>query len=231
MVRYLDTVKITALTPGVGLRTRFDTLGVNINDASIALKVDFPATRIIQRGHNRAYRRPASPWRLLLGADAQTTSWAQAVVDFPQLLAAGALHTTTLEAQMGPDPLEAQIFKVPHHASKHGVNVELVERVRPELCLISSVGGAGRYNFPHHLAVESLREGVEQTTSGQPRSPDYDLTLLFTSDVGGIRSKQPLGSIALIIPPRRGAGVSVWRFGDTNRAKVDLTNAPRFDMR
>ncbi|MGH2556973.1 MAG: ComEC/Rec2 family competence protein, partial [Actinomycetota bacterium] len=228
MVRYLGTVKITALAPGVGLRTRFDTFGVNINDASIALKLEFPATRIVQRGPNRAYKRPAAPWRLLLGADAQTMSWAQAAVDFPQLLAEGQLRST-LRDQMGPDPLQAQIFKVPHHASKHGVNVELVERVEPDFCLISSVGGAGRYNFPHHLAVESLREGVEETTSGQARSPDYDLTLLYTSDlVSSPGGDDPLGSIALIVPPQRGADVSVWRFQDAPRDGIDLTNALRF---
>jgi hypothetical protein len=229
MTRYLGTVKISALAPGVGLRTRFDTYGVNINDASIALRLEFPASRIVQKGENRAYRRPVAPWSLLLGADAQTTSWAQATVDFPQLMAEG-LTQNTLRAQMGADPLGAQIFKVPHHASKHGVNVELVERVGPTLCLVSSVGGAGRYNFPHHLAVEAIREGIEPTTSGQRRSPDYDLTVLFTSDRMGVRSKDPLGSIAVIVPPKRGSDLSVWRFRDEPGDPVDLSQAVRFIM-
>jgi beta-lactamase superfamily II metal-dependent hydrolase len=227
MTRYLGTVKLTALAPGVGLRTRFDTLGVNINDASITLKLEFPASRIVQRQENRAYRRPAAPWSLLLGADAQTTSWAQATVDFPQLLAEGELRAM-LKDPMGPDLLRAQVFKIPHHASKHGVNIELVERVKPNLCLISSVGGQGRYNFPHRLALEAIREGLQPTTSGQSRSPDHDLALLYTSDRRGIRRREPLGSIALIIPPRRGAGLSVWRFGDEPKERLDFSRALRF---
>jgi beta-lactamase superfamily II metal-dependent hydrolase len=229
MTRYLGTVKIAAVTPGIGIRTRFDTLGVNINDASIALKLEFPASRIVQRRRDRDYERPEAARSLLLGGDAQTMSWAQAAVDFPQLLAEGKPRET-LKGRMGPDPLEAQIFKVPHHASKHGVNVELVERVKPRLCLVSSVGGAGRYNFPHHLAVEAVREGMEQTTSGQPRSPDYDLTILYTSDRRGIRSKEPLGSIAIIISPRRGR-LGVWRFRDEPSEPIDFSRALRFDMR
>jgi hypothetical protein len=229
MTRYLGTLKITAIAPGVGLRTRFDTYGVNINDASIALKIEFPASRIIQKGEDRLYRRPTSPWSLLLGADAQTSSWAQVSTDFPHVLAEGELRAT-LKDRMGADPLRAQIFKIPHHASKHGVNVELMERVDPDLCLISSVGGAGRYNFPHELALESIREGMEPTTSGQERSLDEDLTVLYTSDRRGTRSKIPLGSIAVIIPPRKGAGHSVWRFEDEPGDRIDLTKALRFDL-
>jgi beta-lactamase superfamily II metal-dependent hydrolase len=229
MTRYLGTVKITALAPGVGLRSRFDTYGVNINDASIALRLEFPASRIVQKGENRAYRRPIAPWSLLLGADAQTTSWAQATVDFPQLMSE-ATARQILSDQLGADPLNAQIFKIPHHASKHGVNVELVERVAPNLCLVSSVGGAGRYNFPHHLAVEAIREGIEPTTSGQRRSPDYDLTVLYTSDRFGVRSREPLGSIAVIVPPKRGSDMSVWRFLDGPDESVDLSRAVRFIM-
>lgn len=227
MTRYLDTVKITAIGPGVGLRARFDTLGVNVNDASITLKLEFPASRIVQRGNNRDYRRPAAPWSLLLGGDAQTTSWAQAVLDFPQLLAEGELRAR-LSDPMGPDPLRAQIFKIPHHASKHGVNIELVERVKPTLCLVSSVGGSGRYNFPHHLAVEAVREGLQPTTSGQERSPDHELMLFYTSDRRGVRAKKTLGSIAVIVPPKRGARPSVWRFGDEPSDAVDFSGALEF---
>jgi beta-lactamase superfamily II metal-dependent hydrolase len=230
MTRFVGTLKITAIAPGVGLRTRFDTLGVNINDASVALKLEFPASRIVQRGNNRAYRRPASPWSLLLGADAQTSSWAQASTDFPQLLAEGGVRKA-LKEQIGEDPLSAHIFKIPHHASKHGVNIELMERVHPDLCLISSVGGAGRYNFPHGLALDSIREGMEPTTSGQRRTRDHDLTLLYTSDRRGPRSKDPLGSIAVLIPPRKGSGLMIWRFEDEPDDPIDLGNALRFKLR
>jgi hypothetical protein len=227
MARFFGTLKIIAVTPGVGLRTRFDTYGININDASIALKLEFPASRIIQKGEDRAYRRPEAPWSLLLGADAQTSSWAQASTDFPQLLAEGEIRAA-MKGQMGADPLRAQIFKIPHHASKHGVNIELMERVSPDLCLVSSVGGAGRYNFPHALALDSIREGMEPTTSGQSRTRDHDLTLLYTSDRRGERTKIPLGSIAVMIPPSKGSGLTVWRFEDEPGDPIDLEKGQRF---
>jgi ribonuclease BN (tRNA processing enzyme) len=227
MTRFFGTLKIISVTPGVGLRTRFDTYGININDASIALKLEFPASRIIQKGQDRAYRRPEAPWSLLLGADAQTSSWAQASTDFPQLLAEGEIRAAMKE-QMGVDPLKAQIFKIPHHASKHGVNIELMERVSPDLCLVSSVGGAGRYNFPHALALESIREGMEPTTSGQERTRDHDLTLLYTSDLRGERTKVPLGSIAVMIPPQKRSDRSVWRFEDEPGDPIDLEKGLRF---
>lgn len=194
---------------------------MNINDASIAVRLEFPATRIIQKGENRDYQRPPEPWSLLLGADAQTTSWAQATVDFPQFHA----HNGGL-AQAGEDWLKAHVFKVPHHASKHGVNIELVERIKPRLSLISSVGGAGRYHFPHHLAIEAIREGIEQTTSGQDRSPDHELGIYYTSDrLEG--TEQELGTVALIVPPKRRSKVSMWRFQDGPKQSIKLSNAVR----
>jgi beta-lactamase superfamily II metal-dependent hydrolase len=229
MSRYLGLVKIVAIAPGVGLRGRFDTYGVNINDASIAIKLEFPACRIVKEGDDRKYERPQSPWSLLLGADVQTTSWAQAAIDFPQLLAAKEVRAG-LRDQIGPDALGAQIFKIPHHASKHGVNVELVERVDPMLSLVSSVGGAGRYNFPHHLAIESVREGMQPTTSGQERIPDFDLPIVYTSDRRGPRSRTPLGSIAVIVPAKRRQKLSLWRFGDGPRDSIDLTAALEFKL-
>ena len=45
------------------------------------------------------------------------------------------------------DLLKADVLKVSHHGSKHGVNLELVERIAPKVTLISSVGGGGQFNF------------------------------------------------------------------------------------
>ena len=80
--------RVTVVAPGVGLRTRFDTYGVQVNDASIVLMVEYPAQRVYVEPDpantgrvDRGMTRPRS-WRLLLGADAQFTSWAQSAVDF-----------------------------------------------------------------------------------------------------------------------------------------------------
>ena len=62
-----------------------------------------------------------------------------------------------------------------HHGSKHGVNLELLELIDPDISLVSSVSGGGKYNFPHRVAIEAVREGLQATTSGQRRESDWDL--------------------------------------------------------
>ncbi|HWB70985.1 MAG TPA: hypothetical protein VG452_02115 [Egibacteraceae bacterium] len=233
---YVGNVRLTVLAPGIGLRNRFDTYGTEINDASIALKVEFPAGRVAYQPderqpehNNRVYLRLDAPWAIILGADAQTTSWAQATVDFPHLMRGRdpALYEE-LRAAHGRDHLRAQVFKVSHHASKHGVNLELVERINPRLALVSSVAGGGRYNFPHVLALESIREALEPTTTkAKPHSPDHELGIHYTG--GHVRAGdgdgQPLGSIALMVPARRNARLRLWRLGDEPGQQVDLARS------
>jgi beta-lactamase superfamily II metal-dependent hydrolase len=238
-VRFIGAVKLTVLTPGVGLKNRFDTYGINVNDASISLKVSFPAARIAQlpaRGHenggpqDRRYLRLTEPWSLLLGGDAQTTAWAQATLDFPELKQEDSLLARELRVARGTDQLQAQIVKMPHHASKHGVNLELIERIKPWAVLVSSVGGGGKYNFPHRLAVEAAREGIQpSTTKSARRRPDNELGIHYTGGTEDLGSgkRRPLGSIAVMIPPRRGAKPTMWRFMDTPQDDIVLKDARR----
>ena len=69
MTRFLSGVKATVLSPGVSLRHRFDSYGIEINNASISLKLDFPAVRVVEEGENRRLRKP-SPQSLVLGSGA-----------------------------------------------------------------------------------------------------------------------------------------------------------------
>lgn len=234
---FIDAVKVTVLTPGIGLRGRFDTYGVAINDASLSIRVEFPATRIAREpdrdgtNENRAYLKLDAPWALLLGGDAQTTAWAQAAVDFPQLHRDHnpALYRS-LRAATGQDQLSAHILKVPHHASKRGINLELIERIKPRLTLISSVTGGGRYNFPHPVTVEAIREALEPIgTKAKPhRSPDHDLGIHYTgAHTTHHGNPQPAGSIAILIPPKRRARLRLWRLGDEPREPIDVNNARR----
>jgi beta-lactamase superfamily II metal-dependent hydrolase len=229
--RTIDGVRLTVLTPGIGLRNRFDTYGVEINDSSISLKLEYPATRVVERPDaadpanlNRLPVQSADPWALVLGADAQTTAWAQAAVDFPQLhpRADGGAFSEAADAH---DLMRAHVLKVSHHASKHGINLELVERMAPLVALISSVGGGGKYGFPHALATEALREAAQPTTSrGTARLPDYQLGIHYTAGLEKheVGEPSPLGSVALMVPPRRGAPLRLWRFCDRPQDVVDL---------
>lgn len=228
--RFLGKVKVTVIGPGIGLRNRFDSYGIEVNDASISLKVEFPTARIAQDGGNRRYLRLRDPWAIILGGDAQTTSWAQATVDFPQLRHRDAPVYRELKTALGRDLLRAHVFKVPHHASKHGLNIELVERIDPWLSLTSCTGGEGRYGFPHLLALEAIREVREPTSSkGGSRPPDHVLGIQSTGDIDG--GNRPLGSIAVVMSPKKRLarkGLNVWRFGDGNREEIQLDQAREF---
>src|SRR6266705_842640 len=224
--RFIGKVKLTALSPGIVLRNRFDSYGTQINDASIALRLEFPAARISQHGENRDYLRIRDPWSLILGADAQTTSWAQTILDFPHLERREGPLYKELSIALGGDLLKGQVFKVPHHGSKHGLNVELVERIGPKLTLVSCTRGDGRYGFPHGLALDAIREARQPVAANRmPRKPDHVLGIHYTSAVDDDVPPQPLGSIALIVPPNRGSRVRLWRLGDEPTEMVQLDSA------
>ena len=104
--------------------------------------------------------------------------------------------------------------------SKHGLNLELVEQISPDLSLVSSVAGGGKYNFPHTVSQDALREALQATSSGKvKRKPDHELGIHYTSahdDTG-----KPLGTIGIVMRPK--GKPTVWRFGDRPREAVDLT--------
>ena len=226
MTRFLSGVKVTVLSPGVSLRHRFDSYGVEINNASISLKLDFPATRVVEEGENRRLRKP-SPQSLVLGGDAQTLSWSQVLVDFPQLGPDPTPVNQALGKARGLVPLRAKVFKVPHHGSKHGLSLELVEAIDPKLSIVSSVSGGGRYAFPHRVAVEALREALEPIASDatRARTSDWELGIHYTGardDAGA-----DLGTIAIVMSPT-GSKRELWRLGDADTKAVDLSRARRF---
>ena len=216
--RWIGDAQITVLAPAISLRNRFDSYGVNVNDASIALRLDYPAARVVQRDRGRRLVKQAAKQSLVLGADAQTLSWSYVATDFPYLQASGSEAAKALRMATGSDLLRAQILKVSHHGSKHGVNLELVERIKPTLTLVSCVPGSGSYHFPHTVAQDLIREALEPTTSsGAKHKPDCDLNVFYTCDTA--RGGGRLGSFAVVVRPR---SLTVWRFGDGPRQRIDL---------
>ena len=222
--RWFGNVAVTVLTPSIQLRNRFDTYGVEVNNASISLRVEFPATRVVQRGDDRSLLDTPNTKSLILGADAQTLSWSYADTDFPVLAASDTAAAKAIKAATGSDPFRSQVLKVSHHASKHGVNLELVERIKPALTLVSSVGGGGSYRFPHTVGQELIREAIDPTTtSGAAHPPDWELGIFYTSDTSTAGAK--LGSFAVVV----GAGQrTTWRMLDSTTGAIDLSKATRW---
>lgn len=223
--RWIGNVAVTVLSPSVQLRNRFDTYGTEINDSSISLRIEFPASRVVQRNERRELIPTGKSTALVLGADAQTLSWAFVVTDFPRLHRSHSAAAEAIAAATGADLLAGYVLKVSHHASKHGINLELVERIKPSFTLVSSQAGAGSYNFPHSIAQELIREALEPTTSsGAAHKADHELGIFYTSDTDDAGTS--LGSIGIVVPlngPKR-----MWRFGDSPDHRMDLSAGRRW---
>jgi hypothetical protein len=222
--RWIGSAAITVLSPSVQLRNRFDTYGTELNDSSISLRIEAPAIRVIRDAAGQRMVRPRAS-RLVLGADAQTLSWSYVLTDFPYLAASTTEQARLLDVGSGLDVLRANVLKVSHHGSKHGVNLELVERMQPDLTLISSVPEQGQYGFPHDVAQELIREALESTTSGHGRTPDAGLSIFYTSDRDDAQPSKALGTIGVVL--RQGEW-QMWRFGDRPGDRVRLANGRRW---
>ena len=112
-------------------------------------------------------------------------------------------------------------MKVSHHGSKHGVNLELMERIDPRVTLVSSVAGGGKYNFPHEISQEIIREALNPIAeSGESHEADWDLDIFYTSDKD--TNDTVLGSIALVLGT---TNITMWRFGDNRDQRLGFANA------
>jgi hypothetical protein len=215
---------VTVLSPSVGLRNKFDTYGTEVNDSSLSLRIEFPAARAVKRDAGRNIVDKKATMALILGADAQTLSWSHVLTDFPQLGPNSSDANKAIRAATGTDLLSAKVLKVSHHASKHGVNLELVERISPALTLVSNAVTSG-FGFPHMVAQELIREALQATagTPGAQHKPDSDLGIFYTCDTEDTGAN--LGSIAVVM----GAGkANVWRFGDSIGQNIDFSKAKRW---
>ena len=229
--RWISDVAITVLSPSVQLRNRYDSYGIEINDSSISLRIEFPVHRYLEdrQKTEEGETIQTPPTRaLVLGADAQTTSWTYVLGDFPFLFKSDTPAAKAIAAAQGNvDLLRGDVLKVSHHGSKHGVNLELVERVGPKVTLVSSVGEEGQFNFPHTVAQELIREAINPTEGLGDHPLDYlpDMNLFYTADID--TSNATLGTIGLVMSVD---ACSMWRFGDEPDHVVDFTKARRWEV-
>ncbi len=229
--RWIGRTAVTVLAPSIHLRNRFDTYGVALNDSSISLRLDHPAARVTVRDDEGAvveqHARAAS---VVLGGDAQTLSWSYVLTDFPYLMRSNSPSAEAIAAATGDrDLLRAQVFKVSHHASKRGVNLELLERIRPQVTVISCGPNSSRYHFPHDLAQEILREARQPLAgSGSDRaSKDWELNIFYTSDTD--TDGVALGTVVSVV--EEGRRPQVWRLGDDPPREPRLSIAHLADAR
>lgn len=259
---FVEKARVTVLSPSIALRNRFDTYGVDINNASIIIRLEYPvqdpsldfegppppaddaddSTPSSDESHPDGGTEPVPEAprtrAVILGGDAQTDAWGQVEIDFPQLMRDDRAWTRAIGARTGRQPLLCDVLKVSHHGSKHGVNLELLERMGdasgsgsgrgPKYMLVSCASGEDSdHGFPHLVTQALMREVRDpQAKGGRAHKADDALGIHYTSQSMGTSSPAPAGSIAAVLSAGAGA-VVLYRFGDGIRERVDLSAARR----
>jgi beta-lactamase superfamily II metal-dependent hydrolase len=164
----INHVRVQVLSPSIVLKNRYDTFGTNINNASVVIKLEYPAPDIAQRyvAKKDAEAKRLSRQELLkqntiiLGADAQFDAWARITEEFPTLQRT-ANPGQLIDPRHIHRPLHCQVLKVPHHMSKHSASLEVLETINPSF-IIASCDNNSHYGFPHQLTVlaaEDIKHG------------------------------------------------------------------------
>lgn len=231
---------LTILSPSIALRNRYDTYGVDLNNASIVIRLTYPAPKP-SADYPKANDPPpagdAAPTSktVVFGGDAQTDAWGQVLQEFPHLDPDERMWARAIGAKKGRTPLACDLFKVSHHCSKRGINLELLERLgdrgggfpsKGPRYLVSScaTGSDSEYGFPHDVSQDLMREVRNpQAQAGGIHPPDDELGIHYTSQALGPPEAGPAGSIAYII--KADGGARLYRLGEGVDAAVNLATA------
>ena len=158
-------VRIQVLSPSIQLKNRYDTFGTNINNASIVMKLEYPPKDIAPYYHTSdaefENRRAEDPkyrqHSMILAGDAQFDAWARITDEFPELIKTANRGQMIDTGSIKHTPLRCQVLKVPHHMSKHGISLEVLETLRPRY-VITSCSNRSRHGFPHELTVMAVND-------------------------------------------------------------------------
>ncbi|MFC1497208.1 ComEC/Rec2 family competence protein [Verrucomicrobiota bacterium] len=211
---YYGNVRVTALSPSVTLRNRYATYGVDMNNASIVLRIencneDAVITQSLRYVGNvdPDITRKAGAAVAILGGDAEFDSWARISQEYPFIERTSKHHP---QVKKMVNLLSCWLVKVAHHGSMHSAPLEVYERMMPKVAVvsaeqdISSTVVAGqtleRGLYPHPVTGLSLREvGADVVTT----EGTYEEELKQHADPTYV-PKPERGNIIAVIPPGGG---------------------------
>jgi len=169
-------VGIFVLAPSLDLRNRFDTFGVDKNNASVVLRVQYKKATAILTG------------------DAQFDSWGKIAEEFPRTKKITYFKEALVSRSEGTNQLKCQLLKVSHHGSKHGTSLEYLEKLKPKYFMITCADqswymqhkpGWG-IQWPHQLTKDII---YEASNTAQVHQSNKDKNVIYT--LSGKRVKEP----------------------------------------
>jgi beta-lactamase superfamily II metal-dependent hydrolase len=214
---YFYQVRITALSPSITLRNRYATYGVDMNNASIVLRIEHNRENVITM-QSREYKgdksveaeRRAGRSVVILTGDAEFDSWSHICQEFP-MVERTSTHKPLVKKMV--NYLSSYVVKVAHHGSMHSTPLDVYEKMSPQIAIISTeqeqsskrlkhstIAKIERELFPHRSAVIALEESDMKvlTTDGS-----YEGQTLDDGSGGKKDAKNMLpGTIVVAVPPR-----------------------------
>jgi beta-lactamase superfamily II metal-dependent hydrolase len=218
MERYFGNVSVTVLAPSMLLRNRYATYGVDMNNASIVLRLEHHSQNVLEikseeyvGNMSQEDIRKAGGSVAILAGDAEFDSWSHITQEFPKLEKQDK-HKPLVNKMI--NYLACHTIKVAHHGSMHSSPLDVYEKMSPNLAVIStkqeqSTSAVGTRNlFPHNLSIRALEECKAdiRTTDGSYEASQSNV------------NPPPHGSIVIAIPP---GGKPHWR-----KLNDDSSNAP-----
>lgn len=211
---YFNRVKITALSPSIALRNRYATYGVDMNNASIVLRIenskeDVLLTKSREYDPNATEEdTEAGPSVVILAGDAEFDSWSHICQEYPRIERT-SYHDPLVKKMV--NYLGSSVIKVAHHGSMHSTPLDVYEKMTPSLAIIStkqSLSSTKRDNtpfpklnrsmFPHQSSVAALEESdvrVVTTDGSYEGQVQEDGTRKDPENVH-------TGSIVVVVPPK-----------------------------
>lgn len=171
---YYNTVQCTVLAPSVDLRNRYDTYGVDLNNASIILK--FTKGQVVG----------------ILAGDSHFESWGKVSEEFPRkkhmIYAANDKRNPDDEDLVflsEEKQLNCHFLKVSHHGSKNGTSYEYIDELSPKHFAVTCDTNEWYHDhksswegkFPHPITRLIIGEETDEYDVTSNNIPDFsDMT-------------------------------------------------------
>lgn len=218
MEQYFGKVRITVLSPSVALRNRYATYGIDMNNASVVLRLEHHSEEVLLMAA-REYKgntsleaeRKAGQSVVILAGDAEFDSWAQISQEYPKRERTSK-HDPLVKRMV--NYLSCAVIKVAHHGSMHSAPLDIYEKMNPELGIVSSKQRRSKKEgdrqtlerglFPHQTSTIALEECDAEilTTDGSHDSQKKAGT------GGNHTTTEKPGSVVVVVPP---GGKARWK--------------------